>query len=251
MTDVAREPSSQSAADFAQFSAVEEVFDRAAGSMADRLDAFAKFASRQSIAKFLARYEIYKKVLGVHGSVVECGVMHGGGLFTWAKLSAILEPANHTRRIIGFDTFEGFPSVHDKDRTGHESSHSRVSGLTGSPLEDVQRAVDLFDLNRSISHIQKVHLVKGDIATTAGEYLAANPHTVVALLNLDADLYEPTKAALEAFVPRMPKGAIVVFDELNAPVFPGETRAVHEYFGLNNIRIERFPFDSYVSYSIL
>jgi len=49
----------------------------------------------------------------------------------------------------------------------------------------------------------------------------------------------------------MPKGAIVVFDELNAKMFPGETLAVDEVMGINNLKIERFPFDSYVSYVTL
>jgi hypothetical protein len=65
------------------------------------------------------------------------------------------------------------------------------------------------------------------------------------------DLYEPTKVALQTFVPRMPRGAVIVFDELNAKMFPGETVAVDEVLGLRNLRIERFPFDSYVSYGVI
>jgi hypothetical protein len=49
----------------------------------------------------------------------------------------------------------------------------------------------------------------------------------------------------------MPKGAVIVFDELNAKMFPGETRAVDEVLGLKNIRIKRFSFDSYVSYAVI
>ncbi len=71
------------------------------------------------------------------------------------------------------------------------------------------------------------------------------------MLYLDVDLYEPTKAALEAFLPRMPKGAVVVFDELNAAMFPGETAAVQEVLGLSSSAIRRFPFDSYVSFCVL
>jgi hypothetical protein len=74
---------------------------------------------------------------------------------------------------------------------------------------------------------------------------------VVSLLYLDVDLYEPTKVALETFVPRMPRGAVIVFDELNAQMFSGETLAVNDVIGLQNLRIERFPFDSYVSYCVL
>jgi hypothetical protein len=245
-----REPKNQSQADLAQFSAMKEVFDAANGTFAEKIDAFSKFASRQAIAKFLARYEIFKKILHVNGSIVECGVLHGGGLLWFAKLSSILEPTNHVRKIIGFDTFEGFPSIHEVDRQG-DSSHLRESGLTGSPLDEVKRAVSLYDMNRPLAHIPKVELVPGDLAATAPTYVKANPHLVVSLLYLDVDLYEPTKKALECFVPLMPKGAIVVFDQLNAKMFPGETRAVDEVLGIRNITIERFPFDSYVSYCVI
>ncbi len=44
---------------------------------------------------------------------------------------------------------------------------------------------------------------------------------------------------------------MIAFDELNAKIFPGETIAVMEQIGLRNLRIERFPFDSYVSYAVL
>ena len=82
-------------------------------------------------------------------------------------------------------------------------------------------------------------------------YLKDNPHLVVSLLYLDVDLYEPTKIAIETFLPRMPRGAVIAFDELNARIFPGETIAVAETLGIRNIRIERFPFDSYVSFAVL
>lgn len=243
-----REPKNQSAADRRQFEEVAGVFERASGTVAEKVDAFPKFASRQAMAKFLARYHIFMKSLDVGGSVVECGVLHGGGLMTFAKLSSIFEPANHTRKIIGFDTFSGFPSISEQDRGGDGSSHLEGGGLAGSSAAEIQEAVDLYDANRPISHIPKVELVEGDICSTAAEYVERNPHLVVSLLYLDLDLYEPTKAALDAFLPRMPKGAIVAFDELNASIFPGETSAVDELLGLRNIRIQRFPYDPYVSY---
>lgn len=246
-----REPKNQSSADRAQFERVEAVFNTSAGTLSERIDGFPKFASRQAMGKFLARYEIFKKILHVNGSIVECGVLHGAGLLTFAKLSSLFEPSNHVRKVIGFDTFEGFPTIHEKDTKGGDSSHFAVGGLTGSAMEDVANAVALYDLNRPIAHIPKVELVKGDLCETAPRYLEENPHLVVSLLYLDVDLYEPTAVALRTFVPRMPRGAVIVFDELNAKMFPGETRAVDEVLGLKNLKIERFPFDSYVSYCVL
>jgi hypothetical protein len=247
---IVREQKNQSNADLEQFEQVKDLFSNSAGTAAEKFDAFPKFATRQALAKFLARYEIFKRILNVNGSIVECGVLHGGGLLTYAKLSSILEPTNHTRKVIGFDSFAGFPSLHEKDRTGN-SAHLKVGGLTGSTLDEVEAAVRVYDLNRPLSHIPKVELVKGDLVHTAPRYVKDNPHLVVAMLYLDVDLYEPTHAALTAFLPRMPKGAIVVFDQLNAKIFPGETMAVDEVMGLKNIRIERFPFDSYVSFSVV
>jgi hypothetical protein len=246
-----REPKNQSANDLVQFNAIENLFNSSGDSVLNKIDAFPKYASRQSIAKFLTKYEIFKQILNVNGSIVEGGVLHGGGTLAWAKLSSILEPANHTRKIIGFDTFDGFPSIHKNDQHGTDGSLIEVGALKGSTYEDVINAISVYDLNRPLSHIPKIELVRGDIVKTCAQYLDSNPHLVVSLLYLDVDLYEPTKILLENFLPRMPKGAVIVFDELNAKMFPGETKAVDEVIGLRNLKIERFSFDSYVSYAVL
>jgi len=245
-----RDSKSQSANDNDQFSAVAKLFADEPIPLIEKIEAFAKYASRQSLAKFFTKYELFKQVLNVSGSIVECGVLHGAGLLTWAKLSSIFEPANHPRKVIGFDTFSGFPSVSSKDTVG-TFNDTKVGGLCGTPYEYVQEAVRIYDLNRPIAHIPKVELVEGDLCETAPKYLQDNPHLSVAMLYLDVDLYEPTKKALELFVPRMPKGAILVFDQFNARIFPGETQAVDDVIGIRNLEIRRFPFDSYVSYAVL
>lgn len=246
-----RDQKSQSSNDLSQFGAAESLFQEDPAQLIEKIEAFPKYASRQSIAKFLTKYEIFKRILTVNGSIVECGVLHGAGLLAWAKLSSIFEPANHVRKVIGFDTFGGFPSVADEDTQTGTFHEIKKGGLIGSSFDNILDAVRVYDLNRPISHIQKVELVKGDICETAPAYLEKNPHLVVSLLYLDLDLYEPTKKALEIFLPRMPKGAIIAFDELNAKIFPGETLAVIEQIGLRNLRVERFPFDSYVSFAVL
>lgn len=246
-----RDRASQSGSDLSQFSAIEQLFREDEIDLIEKIEAFPRYASRQSMAKFLTKYEIFKRVLPVNGSIVECGVLHGAGLLAWAKLSGIFEPANHVRKVIGFDTFGGFPSVDAKDAKTGQFHELKKGGLTGLSRDRIAAAVGVYDLNRPIAHIPKVELVEGDICKTASEYVQANPHLIVSLLYLDVDLYEPTKAAIEAFLPRMPKGAVIAFDELNARIFPGETLAVLETIGLRNLRIERFPFDSYVSFAVL
>ena len=95
-----------------------ELFEQKSRKIRDQEFAtFPKYVKRQYIARFLAQYEIFKRQLNIKGSVIECGVRTGGGLMTWAKISSTLEPYNYHREVIGFDTFEGFPSVSKKDKS--------------------------------------------------------------------------------------------------------------------------------------
>lgn len=231
---------------------LETYFNESPGSAVWKLQNFTKYVPRQSLTHFLCRAEMFQKVLNVQGSVVEAGVLGGGGLFAWAQLSAIFEPLNYQRKVMGFDTFEGFPSLAPEDASG-ESSFSYEGGLAlgYDGNEDLVRATKVFDANRFLGRLPKVVLVKGDINKTVPEYLKANPETVVSLLYIDVDVYEPTKTLLEHFLPRMPKGAILAFDELNDRGWPGETIATLETVGIRNLRVQRFQYDTKMSYAVL
>src|SRR5437762_9561386 len=228
---------------------IEKIFNESADAVETRLENFPKYVRRQHLTRFLAHYEIFKRILRVKGSIVECGVNRGYGLMTWAKLSALLEPTNLTRRIYGFDTFAGFPSVSDKDRAGLAWETARPGALSADSYAELLRLIELNDKDRFLGHIGKVELVKGDAAQTIPAFMADHPHLVVSLLFMDFDLYEPTRAALEAFVPRMPKGAIVAFDELDNPIWPGETLAVLDTLGIRKLELERVDFDPYIAFA--
>lgn len=229
---------------------MDAYFASSLGTNIDKLRNFTKFVPRQEVARFLAKHSLFQRALRVHGHIIECGVFLGGGLMTWAQLSAIYETVNHTRRIVGFDSFKGFSRLGKEDK-GDGPDYAVLGGLSCPAYEDLLECIRLYDLNRPIGHITRVELVAGDAMQTIPEYLRRNPHLVVAMLYVDFDVYEPTKLALETFLPRMPKGAILAFDQLNDAAWPGETLAVMESVGLRNLRIERFPIMSQLSYAVL
>jgi hypothetical protein len=232
------------------FGGLGAYFDASLGDTIDKLRNFPKYVPHSALNRFLCRHALFQQVMEVHGSILECGVHLGGGLMSWAQLSGMFEPLNYNRKIIGFDTFEGFPSVHEKDAVA--AAPQIKAGLYNAPaLEDIQEAVRLYDLGRPLNHIPKVELVAGNALQTIPQYIADNPHLVVALLYLDFDIYEPTKAALESLVVRMPKGAIIAFDELGVKHWPGETLATLEVLGLRNLRVRRFPHQAQISYAVL
>ena len=230
--------------------ALNDYFSKTSGAYLERLENFPKYVPRGILARFIAKYEILKKVLTVQGSIIECGVLYGGGLMTWAQLSAILEPANHQRRIIGFDTFSGFPSISKEDQSS-TSEFCKEGELGVDSYQDLLECIRIYDMARFLGHIEKVMLVKGDIKETIPRYIDQNPHTVVSLLYLDVDLFEPTAVALKHIVPRMPKGGVIAFDELNLPTWPGETQAVMQQLGINSLRIQRFRFGTSISYAVI
>lgn len=228
---------------------VGRIFQACPDPIETKLANFPKYVRRQDLKRFLAMYEIFKLALSVKGSVVECGVNRGFSLMTWAQLSTILEPENLTRRIYGFDTFEGFPAVNEKD--ANPVASPKVGGLFANSYDELQALITEYDRNRSIGHMQKVFLIRGDAIQTIPKFLVEHRHLVVSLLFLDFDLYEPTKVAIEQFLPRMPKGALIVFDELDNPVWPGETLALLGSLGINRLELRRLDWDPYISYAIV
>ena len=214
------------------------LFEGNPSSWETKMENFPKYVRRQNLTRFLALYELFKLTLPVKGSVIECGVNHGFGIMSWAKFSAIMEPVNLTRRIYGFDTFEGFPGVSEKDRSA-SSQHVKVGDLAADVHDELTQLIANYDSTRFLGHVDKVHLVRGDATKTIPTFIEENPHILVSLLFLDFDLYEPTKIALEHFLPRMPKGAVLAFDELDNPLWPGETLAMLETHAKRPLKIRR------------
>jgi hypothetical protein len=123
--------------------------------------------------------------------------------------------------------------------------------LYANSFEELQALIEEYDRDRFLGHIDKVHLVKGDVTQTIPQFIAEYPHLLVSLLFLDLDLYEPTKVAIEHFLPRMPRGAVIAFDELDNPMWPGETLALLDSAGLGRLKIQRLEWDPYIGYAIL
>ena len=224
-------------------------FDNYPIPISTKLDNFEKYVRRQVISRFLARYELFKMQIPIKGSIIECGVHHGGGLMAWAKLSSALEPYCLDRRIFGFDTFEGFPAIDEHDTGEGAKTGNFEPGY--DVYSELQESINDYNSNRFLNQFDKVFLIKGDATQTIPTFIKENPYLIVSLLFLDFDLYAPTKVALTSFLPRMGKGSILAFDEINNPWWPGETEAMLELLDLKGHCINRFSFDPNISYIVM
>jgi hypothetical protein len=185
------------------------------------------------MSKVIAQYELYKSVLEVPGAIVECGVFKGASLARFAMFRELFSHA-YSKRIIAFDTFGEFPAT---GFAADQQPRERFIADAGSSSISTAQMQDVLARKRCD---QFVDLVAGDIRQTVPAYVEAHPALKISLLNLDTDVYEPAVAILEHLYPRIERGGVLILDDYG--VFPGETRAVDEYFRDRKVQIRKFPF---------
>lgn len=229
---------------------LERLFEGTSLSTFEMFRAFPVFTPRLTLARFLAHYELFKQIVEVPGAIVDVGVYRGASVFTWAKLCEIFCPTDVRKQVYGFDTFEGFTGLAPEDGAENLAQDVRRGGYAGgaSIEQDLQLAREAMNHDRHLAHVERIEFIKGDVTVTAPHFAADRGKGLrIALLNLDADLYEPTRAALEAFVPLLSPGGLIVLDEYAVPTFPGESQAVDEYFQKHFGRrptLHKFPWHS-------
>ena len=97
-------------------------------------------------------------------------------------LSSILEPFNLTRKIYGFDTFEGFRSLSE-----HDDNKLDEDIFANVDYDVLNRAIEIHDYNRPIGNVPKVELIKGDATKTIPVFKEQHPELIISLLYLDFD----------------------------------------------------------------
>jgi hypothetical protein len=206
--------------------------------------------NRTCLSRVLFLDELYRQIVNVPGNIIEFGVRWGQGLALYANLRALYEPYNVSRLVVGFDTFEGFPSVAPQDGTATNIDVGTYAVAPGyeSYLEQL---LTHYESTAPRGGATRFRIIKGDASTTFPMYLTNHPETVVALAYFDFDIYEPTKVCLEGIIPYLTKGSIVAFDELNKDVCPGETVALREVLGLGRYRLRRSQHRGYPSYFVV
>jgi hypothetical protein len=185
------------------------------------------------LSKIIAHYELFKMTNSLPGAIIECGVFKGASLARFAGFRDLFGNS-YSRKIIGFDIFGEFPeTTFEEDKRYRQKFVDSAGGLSISVEQ-----LELVLKNKRVA--ENIELIKGDITKTVPDYLRDNPHLKISLLNLDTDIYEPAVVILESLYPRLVKGGILILDDYGT--FPGETKAVDDFFKNDNVEIKKFPF---------
>lgn len=195
------------------------------------------------MSKLITHYELFKMSLNIPGEIVECGVFKGASLSKWIRFRNIISN-NRSKKIIGFDIFGKFP---ESNFNGDIKKREKLLNSAG----DSSIGKDQFmSLLKEIKMDADVYLIEGDIKKTALNYVREFPQLKISLLNIDVDLYEPTKVVLEVFFPHVVKNGVVILDDYGS--FAGANKAIDEYFNENGLKepILKLPFSNTPSYFI-
>lgn len=212
------------------------------------LDNMGLFFTSKFLSRILTINELYKGILEKEGVIMEFGVRWGQNISLFTALRAIYEPYNIKRRVIGFDTFKGFPKLTSKDSLKMKAGDLSVPKNYYKYLSDLVTHLEKFN---PVSHVKKHELIKGDASQTLKKFLIKNPQTVISLAFFDLDIYKPTKNCLKLILPHISKGSIIAFDEVNDKISPGETVALKEVFALKKINLKRHKHSTRISYFIV
>ena len=91
------------------------------------------FLMSGNATRFLYFVKRYYDSFGLNGNIVECGVGSGRGVLAWLYLTREIGPE---RQIFGFDTFTGYPDIHEKD--GDLESLGKGPGYLAVPEKKVR-----------------------------------------------------------------------------------------------------------------
>lgn len=142
----------------------------------------------------------------INGAFAELGVYKGDS-------ADLIHQMDESRKFYLFDTFEGFTKTDLSGETGKAATYT-TKNFADTSIEKV----------RSRLKSDQFIFCQGYFPDTA----KGLENEKFALVNMDADLYKPTKAGLEFFYPRLSRGGIILIHDYN-PDWPGIVKAVDEF----------------------
>ena len=192
------------------------------------------------IAKTIAQYKLFERTVHIEGDIVECGIFKGSSFLRLAMYRKIHDAEN--KKLIGFDSFGSFPETeYEQDKKLRE----KFIKIAGNASISRQQLTDVLSHKNCGNNVS---LIQGDITKTVPEFADKHKDAKISILNIDVDIYEPTVKILEHLYPLVSKNGIIILDDYMT--FPGETKAVNEYFKNTSVTIEKPLFKNSPHYII-
>jgi hypothetical protein len=205
--------------EFKRYPGTEEEIERSLG----------LFLRGSLLARILAVTDLYRQIVALPGTIFDVGTWRGQTAVLCENLRAVFEPLHFNRRIVCFDTFQGYKGFSTKDRPT-ELHHDGTYTLAGEGYAELlSRLLVLHEKSNALGNNHGKHrVIPGDCRQTIPAFFEANPNEYLALAFFDVNAYEPTLDAFEAVWPRLVPGGIAAFWQLSRDTIPAEARVYAE-----------------------
>jgi hypothetical protein len=180
------------------------------------------------LARIFAIRELYEKIVMKPGIIVDLGTWRGQTAVVCENLRAIFEPLHFNRRIVCFDTFQGYVGFSDQDKAT-ELHNDGTYGVEADYAKYLTTLLLLHEKSNAMGHNHGKHtVVQGDCRVTLPQYLSENPHELVALAFFDLNSFDPTEASFHQIYERLIPGGVVGFWQLTREVIPAEGKVYNK-----------------------
>jgi len=150
---------------------------------------------------------------------------------TWANLLEIFCTGDYIKKVFGFDNWKGFNDLSEKDGKEVKEVQKFKGGFSPEEyFEELKNAIDIFDNDRFSQDFSRIELIQGNIEETIVQFVKERQGVRFSLVHFDCDMYKPTSTALNCIYPLVSRGGVMIFDEYCLHNWPGETKAVDEFF---------------------
>src|ERR1700754_3611654 len=129
------------------------------------------FVRGSLLARMLASFEVYEKIVELPGSILDLGTWRGQTAVLCENFRAILEPLNFQRRIHAFDTFTGYAGFAENDPRDSKLYSDGTYSLSDEYADLLSKLLTLHERNNAMGHINCKHRVwKGDCRETLAAF---------------------------------------------------------------------------------
>lgn len=168
------------------------------------------------------------------GDIVEIGVASGRSI---AIILFLKDKFSLNNRVIGFDTFEGFPDSTHFDQSNPKLDKRSYEKYTLSYVSDYLKNFGYLNA----STINDLTLVQGLVPKS----LLGFKFDQISLLHMDCDLYECHLESLIILFKYFVNGTYVLFDDYADDKWPGVKKAVDKFCLDYNQKVEKDVFGFY------
>jgi hypothetical protein len=198
------------------------IFNSYPGSTDEKERSLGLFMRGSLMARIFAIREIYEKIIMLPGVIVDLGTWRGQTAVVCENLRAIFEPMHLNRRIVCFDTFEGYVGFSEKDKSTdlHKEGTYKVGEDYGEFLNNL---LQVHERNNAMGHNYGKHtVIKGDCRETVPKFFTDNSNEFVSLAFFDVNAYDPTLKSFEYIYEKLVPGGIIAFWQITQRRIPAE-----------------------------